>query len=81
MTAIDQLDFVEKYFKQFGKPLITLEDTYMAVLFPRAIGRGSNFVLFSSPSIEYKQNRGLDFNKNGQVTAGEAASLVRTRIL
>lgn len=81
MTAIEQLDFVEKYLKQFGKPLNTLEDTYMAVLFPRAIGKGSNFVLFSSPSREYKQNRGLDINRNGNVTAGEAAALVRSRII
>ena len=34
MTAEDQLDFVAKYFRQFKKPLLTIEDVYMAVLLP-----------------------------------------------
>jgi hypothetical protein len=81
MTAIAQLAFVEKYFKQFKKPLKTLEDTYMAVLFPEAIGKGSSHVLFEKNSIAYRQNRGLDINDDGIVTAGEATAKVRSRIL
>lgn len=81
MSAIEQLAFVEKYFKQFKKPLKTLEDTYMAVLFPVAIGKGSSFVLFRKDSISYRQNRGLDINNDGTVTAGEATAKVRSRIL
>ncbi len=81
MSAIAQLAFVEKYFKQFKKPLTTLEDTYMAVLFPVAIGKGSSFVLFRKNSIAYRQNQPLDINDDGSVTAGEATAMVRRRIL
>ena len=81
MTAIEQLDWVEKYFKQFTGPFKTLEDTYMAVLFPRAIRKGSNFVLFRRPSRAYSQNSGLDLNENGLITAGEATSKPRAKIV
>jgi uncharacterized membrane protein len=81
MTALDQLDFVEKYLRPFTGRLLTIEDAYMAVLFPVAIGKGRQFVLFSSPSSEYTQNRGLDLNNNGRVTVAEAATLVASRII
>jgi Bacterial SH3 domain len=81
MSAIEQLDFVEKYFRPFMDRLQTLEDTYMAVLFPSAVGRGGAHVLFSSPSIEYQQNRGLDINGNGRITVSKAATKVASRII
>lgn len=80
MTAEDQLDFVAKHFKRFKGKLKTLEDTYMAVLFPAAVGKGSDHVLFTKPSRVYKQNSGLDINKDGQITVGEAADKVRARL-
>jgi hypothetical protein len=80
MTAEEQLDFVAKYFRQFKKPLQTIEDVYMAVLNPSAIGKGSSFVLFRKPSKAYDQNRGLDINQDGQITVGEAADRVRKKL-
>jgi len=80
MTAEEQLDFVAKYFKQFKKPLLTIEDVYMAVLMPSAIGKGSDFVLFRKPSTAYNQNKGLDINQDGEITVGEAADRVRKKL-
>lgn len=80
MSAEEQLDFVAKYFKPFKGRLKTLEDTYMAVLFPSAVGKGSDHVLFKKPSVQYRQNSGLDINKDGQITVGEAADKVRARL-
>jgi peptidoglycan hydrolase-like protein with peptidoglycan-binding domain len=80
MTAEDQLDFVAKYFRQFKKPLLTIEDVYMAVLMPSAIGKGSDFVIFRKPSKAYDQNKGLDINKDGLITVGEAADRVRKKL-
>lgn len=80
MTAEDQLDFVAKYFRQFKKPLLTIEDVYMAVLLPSAIGKGSDFVLFRKPSKAFDQNKGLDINKDGLITVGEAADKVRKKL-
>jgi len=80
MTAVRQLDFVEKYFMPFKGRLRTIEDAYMAVLFPKAIGKGSSFVLFKRPSTQYTQNRGLDLNGDGVITVAEAASRVKQRL-
>jgi Bacterial SH3 domain len=81
MTALEQLDYVERYLNPFTGRLRTLEDAYMAVLWPIAVGQGRNYILFSSPSREYRQNRGLDLNGDGAVTALEAANKVASRII
>jgi hypothetical protein len=84
MTAEEQLPFVEKFFagsKAKLKEHHTLEDTYMAVLFPSAIGKGPDHVLFRKPTKRYEQNSVLDVNKDGTVTVREAAAKVRARIL
>jgi peptidoglycan hydrolase-like protein with peptidoglycan-binding domain len=80
MTAEEQLDFVAKYFRQFKKPLLTIEDVYMSVLMPSAIGKGAEFVLFRKPSKAYNQNKGLDINQDGLITVGEAADRVRKKL-
>jgi hypothetical protein len=84
MTAVEQLVFVEKFFagsKARLKDHHTLEDTYMAVLFPAAIGKGPDHVLFKKPSKRFTQNSVLDGNKDGTVTVREAAAKVRARII
>jgi peptidoglycan hydrolase-like protein with peptidoglycan-binding domain len=77
MSAEAQLDFVEKHFKPFKSRLNTIEDTYMAVLFPRAVGKGNEFVLFEHPSVAFTQNRGLDIDGDGRITVFDAAFKVR----
>ena len=77
MTADAQLDFVEKHFKPFAGRLQTLEDTYMAVLLPKAVGKGRDFVLFERPSIAFTQNKGLDVDGDGRITVADASSRVR----
>lgn len=80
MTAEEQLDYVFKYFTPYQGKLNTLEDCYMAVLYPAAIGKGSQYSLFRRGTIEYAQNSGLDRDNNGVITVGEAAQLVRERL-
>lgn len=81
MTAEAQLDYVEKYFSGRKGQLQTLEDVYMAVLWPKAIGKPNDYVLFDKADPlhpkRYIQNAGLDFNHDGRVTKDEAASAVR----
>ena len=75
MNAVEQLDYVEKYFRPFKGKLITLADVYMAILFPLAIGKPLNYVMFDKNSIKhpqrYFQNRGLDYNKDGKILKEE----------
>ncbi len=83
MTEIEQLAYVEAYFamriRQYG-PLRTLEDAYMAVLYPAAIGRSAGYVLFRAPETAYVQNAHLDANSDGAVTKAEAVAPVRARL-
>ncbi len=75
MTAVDQLEYVEKYFKPYrGRGLDSEHDLYMAVLFPVAVGKGVDHVLFTRGTKNYRDNTGLDRNKDGIILAGEASS-------
>lgn len=76
MTAELQLDYVKKYFLAYAGKTKTLEDMYMAILMPKYIGAQNGEPLFRSPSIAFKQNAGLDANKDGVVTKGEASAKV-----
>lgn len=85
MTAEDQLNYVWKYFRQFGEDLSawSLEDTYMAILYPAAIGKPLSWTFpWDRSGLAYRQNRGLDKNKDGKVTKAEAcAGVYRMRDL
>ncbi|MCC6744597.1 MAG: hypothetical protein IT175_12125 [Acidobacteria bacterium] len=73
MTAIEQLYYVEKYFAPYRRRgLSTEHDLYMAVLYPMAIGKGESYGLFTRGTKAYRQNGGLDRDRDGVVTAGEA---------
>lgn len=80
MPAEEQLDLVEQYFKPYKNRLLTIEDAYMAVLWPKAIGKKKDYVLFERPSTAYQQNSGLDIDRDGRVTVFDATDRVR-RIL
>ncbi|WP_013324516.1 C39 family peptidase [Gloeothece verrucosa] len=84
MTAIGQLDWVEKYFlAQLGADTSrkSLSDLYMAVLWPAAIGKTLNYGLFTRPGIAYNQNSGLDVNRDGIISIGEAIAKVQARFV
>jgi hypothetical protein len=80
MTAVNQLDFVQKYLQPFKNKMHSLSDLYMAILFPIGVGKPESFILFSKPSIQYQQNVGLDVNHDGVITKGEAASKVQAEL-
>lgn len=76
MTAEQQLDWVEEYFRPYIGKLNTLADLYMAILWPVAVGKPMDFVLWDSKSrpTTYRQNMGLDTNRDGQITKHECAA-------
>jgi hypothetical protein len=76
MSALDQLDYVERYLVPYAARMHDLPSAYMAVLFPRAVDKEPGYVLFRKGSKAYKLNRGLDTNGNGYVTKTEAAAKV-----
>jgi len=80
MSQLDQLDLVFKYFEMWqkrGKVYKRLEDFYLTIFYPAAVGKGPDEVLFSKDSPvpiiakSYLQNNGFDINKDGDITVGE----------
>lgn len=76
MTAEEQLFYVEKYLTRVGKPLRSLDDVYLAVFYPAAIGQPPEHVVFTSASKGYQQNAGFDTNHDGQITVAEISATV-----
>lgn len=85
MSRVEQLKYVEKYLVNKGiKPGAKLDDLYMTVLFPAAVGQPDNFVLFGNgaldgyglDSVSWEKNKGLDSNGDDSVTKAEAAAKV-----
>lgn len=78
MSAIEQLKYVEAYFKQFKKMADTQEAVYTAVLAGKPV-TDPNKVLFKdigrkTKDDPYYANRALDKDKSGTITAAEAAA-------
>lgn len=80
MTAEQQLEYVRKYFAPYKGRLDTLEDVYMAILWPKAVGKPEDYILFDRGNMPttYRQNAGLDLNRDGVVTKWEATAKVRS---
>ena len=76
MNAVAQLDYVEKYLAPYAGRMTDLPSAYMAVLYPRAVDKQPDYVLFRKGSKAYKLNHGLDADRNGRVTKAEAAEKV-----
>lgn len=76
--AAGQMKFVEQYMKNSGLHNIenpTIGDVYMAILWPKAMGKPDDYVLYSNGDGKlYSQNAGLDINKDGKVTKAEATA-------
>lgn len=78
MSAEQQLDYVYQYLKPYKGRLKSLEDLYMAVLWPRGIGAPMDAGVSAEASpVAYRQNAGLDRDKDRTITKREATERVR----
>lgn len=82
MAPEAQLNWVYKYFKPYKGRLKALSDVYMAVLWPKGIGKPEGYVLWSQAGMPttYRQNAGLNVNRDGVITKSEAASKVQEKL-
>lgn len=86
MTATNQLDYVEKYYKSNGvKPGATVGDLYMLTFMPAAANKPDDFVLGDanggdvfglSKSAVYNQNRIFDADKDGVFTVADVKNRI-----
>ena len=83
MTVEKQFDYVWLYFrnsiKTFG-PVRTLEDCYMHIHWPKAVGKPNESTMYVKGTSAYAANAGLDLDKNHVITKAEAGSLVREKL-
>lgn len=77
MSAIEQLDYVKKYLNPYRSKLKKLEDVYMAILYPAAVGKPLTHTLFEDGKKTYTQNKGFDVNKDKKISLKEVSSKVR----
>lgn len=82
MTAEDQLNYVYKYFRPFVGRLNNLGDIYMAILWPKGVGKPDSYVLWDKGKMPttFRQNAGLDVNKDGRVTRAECLSKILQKL-
>lgn len=79
MSSTQQLQYVEQYLDQYKGKLGTLEGVYTSVLSGTAHPNLAD-TLFSRGGDAYRLNSGLDFDRDGRVTSGEATSAVASRL-
>ncbi len=83
LTAEQQLIYVHKFFAPYKGKLKDLSDVYLRILYPVAVGKPLDYVLFSESGKgkAYAQNRGLDVNRDGKITKGEATAKVYQKLV
>ncbi len=74
MTHVQQLEYVYLYLQtvrdRYGD-FRSLTDLYLGILYPKAIGQDFCYTLYAHPSKSYRQNSGLDENKDHHVTVSD----------
>ncbi len=74
MTPLQQLEYVYLYLQKVREKYgdyTSLTDLYLGILFPKARNQDECFTLYARPSTAYRQNAGLDENKDGRVTISD----------
>ncbi len=71
LSHVEQLEYVYTYMQNVREKYgdyESLTDFYLAILYPKARRQEMCYTLYANPSKSYKQNIGLDIDKDGQVT-------------
>lgn len=77
MGFAEQLQkMVVPYFTSFGTQFNSLQDLYLAVFYPRAMNKPSDYVIGSIPSATYTQNSGLDKDGKGFITKTDVTNAI-----
>lgn len=72
MTRSQQMKFVEKYLEPYKGRIKNFGDLYMAIHWPKGVGKSDDYVLYKKGQAPYEPNKNLDANGDGVITRGEA---------
>ena len=76
MSAVDQMDYVLKYFKPYIGRLNSYSDLYLATFYPAALNKPNNWEF---PKFITPQNKAIDLNKNGIITKQEFINWINSK--
>ncbi|MGL5776321.1 MAG: hypothetical protein ACRCYB_13475, partial [Aeromonas veronii] len=78
MTEVEQLEWVRKYYElpHLRGRVRSQVDAYFAVLWPAAMGKPADHVIWVRGEIQYTQNSGLDVNKDGKITVADVVNFL-----
>ncbi len=62
MTGVQQLDYVEKYLTPYKGRFGSFVDAYLAIFYPKAVGKGELYVIARKGTLAYELNKGMDRN-------------------
>ena len=75
MTNVQQLDFVYRYLVRYQSKLKSVQDVYLAVFYPAAMGKDLTYIFpFSPRTVEL--NKIFDQDGNKQISVGEIRNLI-----
>ena len=83
MDALEQLDYVQGYLERYCGKMTRLLDVYLAVFFPVAIGKRSEFILHTKrlPAARVaKWNPGFDLNNDQAIEVSEIEQKLLHRV-
>jgi hypothetical protein len=80
MSNVEQLEYVYRYYKSYGKRFKNAYDMYVYAFMPIGVGKPDNWVFEAKnlpASIVAKQNKVFDLNKDGKITMAEFKKYVK----
>ena len=83
MTAVQQLDYVEKYLKAYKGKYKSYIDVYFAVFFPLAIGKPDDWIIQAqgiSASAVYNSNPAFRVLKDGKIRVWEVKKVMLEKL-
>lgn len=79
MSRITQMDYVLEYLSPYKGRMKSLEDVYLSVFYPAAVGKADSYVFGLSPEMQKKiaiQNPAYDRNKDMKVQKWEVREAI-----
>lgn len=83
MTAVQQLEYVYKYYATYKSKIKSFVDLYLTTFFPVAVGKPESFIIQTkniSAALIASQNPAFDTNKDGSITVKEITDVMLSKI-
>jgi hypothetical protein len=83
MSAVEQLEYVYKYYAPYKAKIKSYVDLYLTTFFPLAVGKDGNFIIQTSKisaALIATQNPAFDLNKDGQITVKEITEVMLSKV-